>query len=222
MGDCPNVEIRELLPERVAELLPARDAERVDGHVAECEMCAFEVQVLRAARAALRKPTTIDVTRISEAVAAATRTPARRVRQRQQQSWIGWRAAASIALVAVGATSIAVWNGTHGGARGGEAVTRSSETASATAPAGNGTLAQGAAPASGSGLASARSTQTPGSAVATVTPVAASGLTAAGGLSDLSDAELESLLGSIGSLDAASFDEPQEVIPAIGGSEGVQ
>ena len=217
MGDCPNVEMRELLPERVAELLSPRDAERVDGHVAECEMCAFEVQVLRAARATLRGRTTIDVTRISGNVAAATRAPARRVPQRQQQSWIGWRAAASIALVAVGATSIAVWNGTHGGSRG-SVVTRASETAAVTAPPGNGTVAQGMVPASGS----ASSSENPGSTVASVAPVAASGLTAAGGLSDLSDAELESLLGSIGSLDASSFDEPQEVIPAIGGSEGVQ
>ena len=216
MGDCPNVEMRELLPERVAELLPARDAERVDAHVAECEMCAFEVQVLRAARATLQGRT-IDVNRISGAVAAATRAPARRV-HRQQPSWVGWRAAASIALVAVGATSIAVWNGTHGGSRGGETVTRISESAAVAAPSGNGTVAQGVAPANGSGL----SNETRGSAVATTPPLAASGLTAAGGLSDLSDAELESLLGSIGSLDASSFDEPQDVIPAIGGSEGVQ
>jgi anti-sigma factor RsiW len=210
--------MRELLPERVAELLSPRDAERVDGHVAECEMCAFEVQVLRAARATLRGRATIDVTRISGAVAAATRAPASRVPQRQQQSWIGWRAAASIALVAVGATSIAVWNGTRGGSPGNEAVTRSSETTAVTALPGNGTVAQGVAPASGSALSS----ENPGSTVASVAPVAASGLTAAGGLSDLSDAELESLLGSIGSLDASGFDEPQEVIPAIGGSEGVQ
>jgi hypothetical protein len=55
-----------------------------------------------------------------------------------------------------------------------------------------------------------------------VRPASLSGLTAAGGLSDLSDAELESLLGDIGSLDASRFDEPQDVMPAIGGSEGVQ
>jgi hypothetical protein len=207
-----------LLPERVAELLSPRDAERVDGHVAECEMCAFEVKILRAARTTLHDRTTIDVGRISGAVAAATRASARRVPQRQQQSWIAWRAAASIALVAVGATSIAVWNGTHGGSQGSATVTRSSETAAVTPLPGSGTAAQGTAPATGS----AASSENPGTTVASVAPVAASGLTAAGGLSDLSDAELKSLLGSIESLDASSFDEPQEVIPAIGGSEGVQ
>jgi hypothetical protein len=222
MRDCQNVEMRELLPERVAELLSLRDAARVDGHVAECEMCAFEVQVLRAARATLRGRATIDVTRISGAVAAATRAPVRRVPQRRPQPVFGWRAAASIALLAVGATSIAVWNGVHGGPRDSAAVAGVSATTAVTTPAGSGTLVQGTTPVSGSASSSGPATQARGSTVATATPAAPSGLTAAGGLSDLSDAELESLLGSIGSLDASSFDEPQEVIPAIGGSEGVQ
>ena len=220
MGDCQNVEMRELLPERVAELLSARDAERVDGHVAECEMCAFEMEVLSAARTALQRGVKIDVRRISGAVAAATRTPVRPARQRQP--WLRWRAAASIALVAVGATSIAVWNGAHSGSASNRAATTATETVAVTTPSRTGTLAQGTIPSNGSGLSSNRTVQASGGTGATAIPVASSGLTAAGGLSDLSDIELESLLGSIGSLDASSFDEPQEVIPAIAGGEGVQ
>jgi hypothetical protein len=185
-------------------------------------MCAFEERVLRAARATLRGRETIDVNRISGAVIAATREPVGRVRQTQSRQWIGWRAAASIALVAVGATSIAVWNGVHGGTRGGVDVTRGIG-AGAAVTAGAGTLGQGVAtgrPSAASSGSAAQAQQ--GGATAVVVPVASSGLTAAGGLSDLSDAELESLLGDIGSLDASRFDEPQEVIPAIGGSEGVQ
>ena len=214
MGDCQNVEMRELLPERAAELLSPRDAARVDGHVAECELCTFELEILRAARTALRGRATVDVGRISGAVVLATRTPVRSVRRAPTRQWIGWRAAASIALVAVGATSIAIWNGGRGGARGSVA-TPGTETAAVATPSGGGTLAPGAATGSGS-LSSS------GSAQATVRPASLSGLTAAGGLSDLSDAELESLLGDIGSLDASRFDEPQDVMPAIGGSEGVQ
>ena len=215
MGDCQNVEMRELLPERAAELLSPRDAARVDGHVAECELCTFELEILRAARTALRGRATVDVGRISGAVVLATRTPVRSVRRAPTRQWIGWRAAASIALVAVGATSIAVWNGGRSGARGSVATTPGTETAAVATPSGAGTLAQGAATGSGSVSSS-------GSAQATVRPASLSGLTAAGGLSDLSDAELESLLGDIGSLDASRFDEPQDVMPAIGGSEGVQ
>ena len=214
MGDCQNVEMRELLPERAAELLSPRDAARVDGHVAECEMCTFELEILRAARTALRGRATVDVGRIAGAVVSATRTPVRGVRRVPTGQWIGWRAAASIALVAVGATSIAVWNGGRGGARGSVATAPGTETAAVATPSGAGTLAQGAI---GSGSPSSS-----GSAQATVRPASLSGLTAAGGLSDLSDAELESLLSDIGSLDASSFDEPQDVMPAIGGSEGVQ
>jgi hypothetical protein len=215
MGDCQNVEMRELLPERAAELLSPRDAARVDGHVAECEMCTFELEILRAARTTLRGRATVDVGRISGAVVLATRTPVRGVRRVPTRQWLGWRAAASIALVAVGATSIAVWNGGRDGARGSVATTPGTETAAVATSSGGGTLAQGTATGSGS-LSSS------GSAQATVRPASFSGLTAAGGLSDLSDAELESLLSDIGSLDASSFDEPQEVMPAIGASEGVQ
>jgi hypothetical protein len=95
------------------------------------------------------------------------------------------------------------------------ATTPGTETAAIVPPSGAGTLAQGAATGSGSLSPS-------GSGQATVQPASVSGLTAAGGLSDLTDAELESLLGDIGSLDVSSFDEPQEVMPAIGASEGVQ
>lgn len=222
MGDCPNVEIRELLPERVAEHLAPRDAKRVDDHVAECEMCAFEVEVLRAARATLRARPTIDVKRVSGAVAAATRTPVRRERQRQQRPWLGWRAAASLALVAVGATSIAIWKGAHDGSRGADVVSQASETIAATTPSGTGRPGPGATAGSGSGSVTGQPTPTRALAVATAIPAASSGLTAAGGLSDLDDAELESLLGDISTLDASNFEEPQEVIPTIGGSEGVQ
>ena len=215
MGDCQNVEMRELLPERAAELLSPRDAARVDAHVAGCEMCALELEIIRAARTALRARATVDVGRISGAVVLATRTPVRGVRRVPTRQWIGWRAAASIALVAVGATSIAVWNSGRGSAPGSVATTPGTETAAVATPSGGGTLAQGAAAGSGS-LSSS------GGAQAIVKPASLSGLTAAGGLSDLSDAELESLLSDIGSLDASSFDEPQEVMPAIGASEGVQ
>ena len=222
MGDCQNVEMRELLPERAAELLSPRDAARVDAHVAGCEMCALELEIIRAARTALRARATVDVGRISGAVVSATRTPVRGVRQIPSRQWIGWRAAASIALVAVGATSIAVWNSVNGGARGSVAVSAGTETAAVATPSGAATLAQGAATGSGSASSEPVVQAPAGTQRIAAAPASSTGLTAAGGLSDLSDAELESLLGDIGSLDASSFDEPQEVMPAIGASEGVQ
>ena len=195
MGDCSNVEMRELLPDRIADTLSAADARRVDEHLATCEMCTFEVTVLEAARASLRRARPVDVRRISLAVAAASHAVPVRPRSRMN-SWGGWRAAASIALVAVGATSVALWKRAE--------------------PPLNTGVAQTASPL-------AKPVATSAVVVAT-TPAApaARGLSVAGGLSDLSDTELESLLGDIGSLDAANVAEPEDVIPAIGGVEGVQ
>jgi hypothetical protein len=224
MGDCPNVEMRELLPERVAGTLSAADMARVDAHLATCEMCTYESTVIRSARRAMRSGAAVNVARISGAVAAATRTPVARRRPVQSRQWTGWRAAASIALVAIGATSVAVWNGIQSRPVAPDASSGSQTTAVASGPATGTALPNASAPenpvpAAGSPtvIATRGAAQPEGTARAT-----ANGLTAAGGLSDLTDDELESLLGDIGTLDATAFDEPQEIMPAIGGSETIQ
>lgn len=202
MGDCPNVEMRELLPARVAQQLTPDERARVDAHVSTCDMCAFEMEILAAARAALRRPREIDVARISSAVAVATRAP-RVSPVRRTQAWAGWRAAASIALVAVGATSIAVYRRGEPAPAAGVAAVSPVNVSTPTTPT----------PVSG--------TITP-STSGPSTAVASRGLAVAGGLSDLTDSDLESLLGEIGGLDAANVAEPEEMIPAFSGSEGVQ
>lgn len=50
----------------------------------------------------------------------------------------------------------------------------------------------------------------------------ATGISVAGGLADLSDTQLESLLGEIGSIDASNLAEPEDVIPTIGGVGSIQ
>ena len=224
MGDCPNVEMRELLPERVAGTLAAADMARVDAHMATCEMCTYESTVIRSARRAMRGGASVNVARISGAVVAATRTPVARRRALPTRRWTGWRAAASIALVAIGATSVAVWNGIQ--SRPAETVAgRGVQTTAVLGGPATVTVSPNvrtpentvAAAGSPTVVATRGGAQSEGTARAT-----ANGLTAAGGLSDLTDDELESLLGDIGTLDATAVDEPQEIMPAIGGSETIQ
>lgn len=199
MGDCPDVEMRERLPDRVAELLSPADAQGVDAHVASCEMCAFELSVLRAARSALQRGRQVDGRRIALAVASATRaTPAAR-QALSARKWIGWRAAASIALVAAGVASVAVWRNVDSSPRG---------TAVAVSQP---VLVPGNTDAPVESTVAARDAR-----------VVTRGLSVAGGLSGLSDAELEALLGDIGTVDVANVAEPEDVIPAIGGVEGVR
>ena len=51
MRDCPNVEVRDLLPELLHERLGESDRERVLAHVESCVDCADELSLLRAVAA---------------------------------------------------------------------------------------------------------------------------------------------------------------------------
>ena len=65
MRDCPNVEMRERLPELMHGVLRADVAADVRAHVAQCEDCRAELELLESVRSALVTPTTpIDSARI--------------------------------------------------------------------------------------------------------------------------------------------------------------
>jgi anti-sigma factor RsiW len=111
MADCSNVEIRELLPERASGALSVADLARVDAHVAGCAMCSDELALIRSARSALRREPRVDVARIAAAVQRATAAPARPAlvgggsrpaRTLSRSRWIGWKAAAAVAIAAIG------------------------------------------------------------------------------------------------------------------------
>jgi anti-sigma factor RsiW len=69
MTDCPNVEMREQLPEFVHGMLDAPARERVQAHVDGCTECAQELAILRSVIEAAVIPQ-IDVTRIAAAIPA--------------------------------------------------------------------------------------------------------------------------------------------------------
>lgn len=202
MADCMNVEIRELLPERGSGALSAADVARVDAHLAGCALCRGELALIQSARLALRREPRIDTTRVAAAVIARTAgTPSRPVLVRSsgerrpvfRPRWIGWKAAAAVAIAAAGAGTMLF----HGRV--------ASDSGAASLP---GVAVVGA------------STTSPAAA-----PVAAApALNVAGGLSDLSDDDLRSLLDDVGSLgvDVPDLEEPAAVLPDLPGAEGVE
>jgi anti-sigma factor RsiW len=99
MTDCPNGEVRDLLPDFLHDRLPPDVRREVEAHVAGCEECRAELALLGAMRSTLRRAPRVDVAAIAAAI-PPYRAPARR-------SWGGWRAAAAVLLVA-GGTSVAV------------------------------------------------------------------------------------------------------------------
>jgi anti-sigma factor RsiW len=100
MTDCPNGDIRDLLPDLLHDRL-APDARReVEAHVSGCDDCRAELALLGAMRSTLRRAPEVDAAAIAAAI-LPYRAPARR-------SWAGWRAAAAIVILAAGGTSVAV------------------------------------------------------------------------------------------------------------------
>jgi anti-sigma factor RsiW len=98
MTDCPNAEIRDLLPDLVHDSLAGDDRQRVEQHLAGCTDCSAELALLRRTRAALvRRAPHVDAARIVAAL------PARRAPSRIHAT--AWRIAATIGMIALGTTS---------------------------------------------------------------------------------------------------------------------
>ena len=227
MADCSNVEIRELLPERAGHALSAADIARVDAHLAGCGLCTSELALIVAARRTLRTAPAIDIARISAAVVAATTVPSRPqlvtsgrrtsiARQVPRLRWVGWKAAAAIAIAAAGIGSFAVYQSADDATRlpnGGTVAIASPEPSGITGPRGSVSAAApaGSAPVEVATAAPSR----------TATPPE---LGVAGGLNDLSSSDLEALIGDLGGSGDigadASFEEPESVLPEVGDING--
>lgn len=95
MSDCPNVEIRELLPELLNGRLDAAAEARVREHLAACVDCAVELQMLQRVHALYRRAPAVDTAAIVRAL------PARRARPTPALGLL--RVAAAIVLVLGGA-----------------------------------------------------------------------------------------------------------------------
>ena len=213
MNDCPDGDMRDLLPEYANGVLPKALHERVAAHVSRCTDCATEVALIRTVGAAYPMPK-VDMARI----VAALPQPVRQSRGsagpfRAQQ----WRMAAGIAMIAVGGISVAVLRSTM-------------HSASPAIPAPTPPSVGGQAPATVVSPAVQPSKPTElAQRTSRSTPVKIGELSFGGGLSDLSDAQLKSLLREIDLLDGAPSTEPEvhatPIVPAIvpsheGGNHG--
>lgn len=104
MTDCPNAEIRDLLPEFLAGTLAAARRAEVEAHVAGCAECAAEIEVLRLVREAWAEAPAVNVGRIVAALPRAKRRPA--VRSWRQSHT--FQIAAAVSFIALGGMSLAV------------------------------------------------------------------------------------------------------------------
>jgi anti-sigma factor RsiW len=198
MNKCIEVDIQEMLPDLLHGKLDASARARVEAHVASCEECTEELEVLRTVKSAAVFIPPIDVDRVVRQIppyrliVPAAQAPARtRV--------VSWLVAASLAVVVLGGGSLlmiqqkpltqrlATSHSTQSGATAPDQVARGGATSIATP----------------SGTASA-APHTHSLAMAT-------------GVEGLSDNSLRQLMNDMDSFDALPTTEPEPVISVDSG-----
>ena len=194
MIDCPNGDVRDLLPEYLNDrLAPARRAE-VESHLAGCEACREELALLGDLRATIRRAPVVNVAAIAAAI-PPHRAPVRR-------AWgSNWRAAAAIAAIAVGGTSIALLQQSRNSTS--RALGPSDTVVSAPRVTRESTASVAVGPTGVSPTNPVVDTPRARRQIVVAQPAGGRELAMAGGaLGDLSDGELSTLLSDIESLDA--------------------
>jgi len=210
MNDCADGDMRDRLPGYVHGTLTSAGRSAVAAHLAACADCAAEVELISAASRAFAAPA-VNVA----AIVAALPAPPRR---RSPPAFWGHqqRIAAAIGIFAIGALSaIAVHDW-------GRPPVRVSSPPAPMARAGTTVVAAAASPAPSAALVV--DSPTP----AARTPVSVSqgrpAMSFGGGLSDLSDDQLDTLLGELDGLDALPSVEPEThltpILPPADGGHG--
>jgi anti-sigma factor RsiW len=204
MSECTKLEMKDLLPDLARGALAGPALAAVEAHLATCASCRAELELVRAAHTVLGATPSVDTARIAAAVGRSSsirRDATAAVAQaRRRRAWSVaapsrrvWLAAASI-VAAVGVSVIA-----------------SNTTRSPVEPGPAPTVAQVEQPS------------TPVSTTPEPTPPAAprstgrAELVMAGGVSDLADADLESLLQVLDDVDTELDVEPAVLSPVLEG-----
>lgn len=213
MKDCSRVDIRDMLPSYEHGRLSAVDRDAVAAHLANCPDCVTELSLVRSAARALAGAPAVDLARIVAALPVPPRRreegaipiDSRRARSRPPRTaWASSRRLTAIAAVAVGAAGLSFAVGRSAPDRPDSALVAGSVTPVV------GTVRAPASPAAASGLSSAAD---PGGLI--VASAADAELSVAGGVSDLSDDALRSLLGDIERIDDVTVADPAEPLPAV-------
>lgn len=194
MTECPDVLMRDQLPEYVRGTLSAEEAARVDRHLEGCASCRQEVALLRWARAvAAQRTPVVDVASIVAKLPAppskvlVLRPPRRTMTVR------GWQYAAA-AVIVLAAGSLTMW--------------RAAPIAEPLRVADSATVA----------VPATRVVDTPSAVVSPSDE--REGISFGGGLSDLSVTDLQALLVQMDSVKTLPSRDPASMTPVIEVKEG--
>lgn len=107
MNSCMEIETREMLPDLLHGKLDASERARVEKHVASCEACREELDVLRTVKAAAVFAPTIDVNRVVGHIAPYAKINPE-VEAPARSRMVSWLVAASFLVVIAGGGSLLV------------------------------------------------------------------------------------------------------------------
>ncbi|HJU68078.1 MAG TPA: zf-HC2 domain-containing protein [Gemmatimonadaceae bacterium] len=204
MSDCTNLEMRDLLPDLARGALTGPSRMALDAHLATCADCRAELEVVRKAHAALSATPSVDASRIAATVARSTalrrEATASVAQARRRRSWgtatparRAWLAAASVAAIAAGVLLASNLERDASSPDIAPVVARVDEPEAPT-------------PATPEPIRAA-----------TPRPASEVELVMGGGVSDLADADLESLLRALDDVDTNLDVEPAVLLPVLEG-----
>ena len=99
MTDCPNAEMRDMLPLLAAGRLADEERRTIEAHLRTCADCRAELALVERVRATTARVPAVDVARVSDAIRGASRA-ARRVPS-PAPSWRRWRVGVAAAAAVV-------------------------------------------------------------------------------------------------------------------------
>ena len=201
MNKCTDSNIQEMLPDLLHDTLPADARELVEAHLATCDECREDVEVLRTVKTAAVFAPQIDVDRVVRqippyrAIVPPTERPA-------TTRMVSWLVAAALAVVVIGGGSLVLMRPNGGD---GQSSVVSTQLPPTPTPAGSTSVAPGT-PNEGTSLKPA---------VATASHPRA--LALAANVDDLSDGDLVQLMNEMSRFDALPASEPDPVIAVDSG-----
>ena len=105
MNKCINSDIQEMLPDLLHRTLADDARKRIEAHVATCESCQEDLDVLRTVKSAAVFAPSIDVDRVVRQI-PPYRTIVPAIERPASTRVVSWLVAASLALVVLGGGSV--------------------------------------------------------------------------------------------------------------------
>ena len=196
MRDCEDGDMRDLLPDYVHGTLSAAQHARVTAHLNTCADCAAELELIETASRAIHAPK-VDIGKIVKALPSAPRSTSRGLGMQRV-----WQLAAAIAIVALGAFSVITARSIFSnGAK---------QTAAVPKPAPSAVVATIDSPVKPITIDSPSHVSAPAT-----TSKPRGGISFGGGISDLTDDQLNTLLNELDGMQALPSAEPEAHLTPI-------